>query len=153
MLFGGKKRSAPWSLCSTLMSLLFAVCRTGCSESHTYTQDEGHSHSYWVHEGSPWRCVRHHRGLWGNSGCFWSKEIRTIHARYASTRLGTDLVIYAWKFLSGFFFLASLQPGRTMKSYGMLLLSKTTGPSSGGSVLSCRWLVEPELCVCQLSHK
>lgn len=130
-------------LCSTWMSLLWDVCRTSRSESHPHTQNEGRSRSYRVHEGSPWCCVRHHCGLWGNDGRLWSKEIRTINARYASAPLGTD-VIDARKSLSLFTWLSpnpmacccccwKYRPAiRTVKSI---------------------MLVEPELCVCQLSHK
>lgn len=86
-------------LCSTLMSPLCCGCRTGCSESHPHSQNEGRSRSYRVHEGSPWCRVRHHRGLWGNNGCLRSEAGSTINAGYGSTCFGTDIVFGALKIL------------------------------------------------------
>lgn len=65
-------------------SFIYCLCsfwRIGCSEAHTYTQNEGLSHSHWDHEGTPGRRVWHHRGLWGNTEHFQSTKTCTVHAR------------------------------------------------------------------------
>lgn len=86
-----KSLSEPQIL-NALFLLLF-LCRfyrTGCSEAHTYTQNEGVSHSHRDHEGPPGCCVWHHRGLRRDAGCLWSEKTCTINARYLISSIKTS---------------------------------------------------------------
>lgn len=78
-----------WFMCCVItlsvnsLHFLHPHHRTGYSEAHSHTQNEGVSHSHRDHEGPPGRRVRRHSGLRGNPGRLRSETTRAIDARWA----------------------------------------------------------------------